>query len=93
MQDFRFNTAGDVEGLRASILNHLKFTFARDSHNARRRDWWLSTCMAVRDRILEEVHRHPESPSSRECAPALLPFPRVHDGAAPREQPAQLRTL
>ena len=53
MQDFRFNTAGDVEGLRASILNHLKFTFARDSHNARRRDWWLSTCMAVRDRILK----------------------------------------
>ena len=53
MRDFRFNTASDVEGLRASILNQLQFTFARDSHTARRRDWWLSTCMAVRDRILE----------------------------------------
>ena len=54
MRDFRFNTASDVAGLRASILNHLQFTFARDSHTARRRDWWLSTCMAVRDRILEK---------------------------------------
>ena len=62
MQDFRFNTAGDVEGLRASILNHLKFTFARDSDNARRRDWWLSTCMAVRDRILEECSSLPRKP-------------------------------
>ncbi len=50
---FRFNTGTDPENFRTSILNHLKFTFARDTGSARTRDWWLSTCMAVRDRLLE----------------------------------------
>ncbi len=52
-----------MEGMKTSILNHLKFTLARDIATAGKRDLWLSTCMAVRDRILErmiatkEVHR------------------------------------
>ena len=50
---YRFNIGNDGDGLKTSILNHLKFTFARDTHTARPRDWWISTCMAVRDRMLE----------------------------------------
>ncbi len=42
-----------VEILSAQILNHLKYTLARDPHTATTRDWWLSTAMAVRDHILE----------------------------------------
>ena len=52
---FHFNTEDTVEGMKASILNHLKFTLARDIATAGKRDLWLSTCMAVRDRILERM--------------------------------------
>jgi starch phosphorylase len=54
---FNFNTATTVEGLKASILNHLKFTLARDTGSATQRDWWISTCHAVHDRILERFIR------------------------------------
>lgn len=52
-ESFRFNIDADAEGLKKSILNHLTFTLARDVDTATPRDWWLSTCNAVRDRILE----------------------------------------
>lgn len=57
---FKFNTTESVEGLKQSILNHLKLTLARDTKTARRRDWWLSACYAVRDRILERYIRTQE---------------------------------
>jgi len=49
---YNFNAASSVEGLKRSILNHLKYSLARDVDTAGRRDWWLSTCYAMRDRIL-----------------------------------------
>lgn len=52
---FNFNTDDTVEGMKTSILNHLKFTLARDLNSAASRDYWVSTCMAVRDRILERM--------------------------------------
>ncbi|MDG2167608.1 MAG: glycogen/starch/alpha-glucan phosphorylase [Opitutales bacterium] len=52
---FHFNTEDSVEGMKTSILNHLKFTLARDLGSAGARDYWVSTCMAVRDRILERM--------------------------------------
>lgn len=52
-KDFHFNIEQSVEGFKQSILNHLKFTLARDTDTATRRDWWTSTCKAVHDRILE----------------------------------------
>ena len=52
---FRFNTEDTVEGMKTSILNHLKFTVARHTDTAGKRDLWVSTCMAVRDRILERM--------------------------------------
>ena len=54
---FNFNTQATVEGLKASILNHLKFTLARDTATATQRDWWIATCHAVHDRILERFIR------------------------------------
>jgi starch phosphorylase len=53
VDDFNFNTHTTVEGLKDSILNHLKFTLARDTETATDRDWWIATCHAVHDRILE----------------------------------------
>jgi len=50
---FNFNKMHSVEGIKQSILNHLKFSLARDTHTARRRDWWLSTTLALRDRMLD----------------------------------------
>ena len=43
----------DREGFKKSILQHLTRTLARDTTTAKPRDWWLSTCYAVRDRMLE----------------------------------------
>tara|TARA_B100001248_G_scaffold262715_1_gene261385 strand:- start:1869 stop:4415 length:2547 start_codon:yes stop_codon:yes gene_type:complete len=51
---FKFNTEGSIDGMKQSILNHLKLTLARDTKTAQRRDWWLSACYAVRDRVLEQ---------------------------------------
>ena len=50
---FNFNTEDTVEGLKTSILNHLKYSLVRDKKTATLRNWWLSTCYAMRDRILE----------------------------------------
>ena len=38
---------------RDAILRHLKSTFARDTTTATKNDWWLATCMAARDLMLE----------------------------------------
>ncbi len=48
-----FRIDSSTQGLKISILNHLKFSLARDVRSARPRDWWLCLCLAVRDRILE----------------------------------------
>ncbi|MGF1485176.1 MAG: glycogen/starch/alpha-glucan phosphorylase [Opitutales bacterium] len=49
---FKFNIESDTEGLKTSILNHLKYSLARDVDSAQMRDWWLSASYAVRDRVL-----------------------------------------
>lgn len=54
---FNFNTEATREGLKLSILNHLKLTLARDTDSATKRDWWIATCHAVHDRILERFIR------------------------------------
>ena len=45
--------AGPVAGFRDAVLRHLKSTFARDRVTATRNDWWMATCMAARDQMLE----------------------------------------
>jgi glycogen phosphorylase len=51
--EFKFNIEATSDGIRASILNHLKYSLARDTGSATKRDWWISTSRAVQDRILE----------------------------------------
>ncbi len=51
------------DDLKESIVAHLVRTQAHDIDTATRTDWWIATCLAVRDRILErasvvgKVHR------------------------------------
>ncbi|MGF1531602.1 MAG: glycogen/starch/alpha-glucan phosphorylase [Puniceicoccaceae bacterium] len=51
-QGYRFSTDTSRDGLKQSILNHLKFTLARDTKTATKRDWWIATSRAIQDRIL-----------------------------------------
>ncbi len=60
---FRSELDNSVEAIKHSITRHLKFSLARDTTTARPRDWWLATCKAVHDRVIERymatqgVHR------------------------------------
>lgn len=49
----KFNVDPSVEGVKISIRNHLRYTLARNERNAEFRDWWIATCLAVRDRVIE----------------------------------------
>ncbi len=49
----RFNLGMDKETLKASILNHLRFTLARHPESATKDEWWLAISYAVRDRLLD----------------------------------------
>jgi starch phosphorylase len=42
-------------GLKTLILNSLKFTLARDTATATKRDWWLATSKAVQSLIVERM--------------------------------------
>jgi starch phosphorylase len=42
-------------GLKALVQNHLKFSLARDSQTASRRDWWLATSKAAQSFIIERM--------------------------------------
>lgn len=46
-----------VEEMKQSIQNHLTFSLAREASTASRRDWWVATSLAVRDRILDKMIR------------------------------------
>lgn len=50
---FEFPIGNDVESLKQSIAGHLRFSLARDTTTATARDWWLATCYAVKDRVLD----------------------------------------
>ncbi|TVR45347.1 MAG: glycogen phosphorylase, partial [Puniceicoccaceae bacterium] len=58
---FKFSVEPDAEGLKFSIVNHLRYTLARDPYTATLRDWWLCTSMAVRDRIIERMIKTQET--------------------------------
>lgn len=62
----RYVCLGDVctpVDLKKAIEHHLRFTLAQGVESASRRDWWIATCMAIRDRSFEissrtkEMHR------------------------------------
>ena len=45
----------DNAKFKQSILRHLTYTLARDTHTAGPRDWWISTALAVREQILARL--------------------------------------
>ncbi len=47
----------DVEFFKKKIVNHLVHSLAHAPHTATDRDWWLATCLAVRDVALERFGR------------------------------------
>lgn len=53
----QFQSALDksVPGLKGLIQRELKFSLARDSQTATKRDWWLATCKAVQSLIVERM--------------------------------------
>ncbi|HEY3898179.1 MAG TPA: glycogen/starch/alpha-glucan phosphorylase [Chthoniobacter sp.] len=53
----QFTSALDhsVSGLKKLIKNHLKFSLARDTQTASRRDWWLATSKAAQSLIIERM--------------------------------------
>jgi starch phosphorylase len=53
VESFRFIEGHDKDSIKQSILNHLKYTLARDPGTALNSEWWTATCNAVRDRLLE----------------------------------------
>lgn len=64
---FKFNLESTAKGLEISILNHLKFTLARNIKTAKPRDWWLCTCLSIRDRILERFLMTMETQNNAQC--------------------------
>ena len=52
-----FSVYDTPEEIQRSISNHLRYTLARDPLTATKRDWWICTALAVRDRILEKMIR------------------------------------
>ncbi|MDQ8208954.1 glycogen/starch/alpha-glucan phosphorylase [Coraliomargarita sp. SDUM461003] len=57
---FRFEVGDTKESMKASILNHLRYTLARHQENATKDEWWTATCYAVRDRLLERFMKTQE---------------------------------
>lgn len=49
----RFCLDGDATALKQSILDHLHFTLARHESDATQDEWWLATCHAIKDRLLD----------------------------------------
>lgn len=52
---FKFDLEDTVEGLKQSIVNHLQYTLGHSERLATQRDWWFSTAMAIRDRIVQRM--------------------------------------
>ena len=53
--EFQSSLDKSVTGLKALILNSLKFRLARDTATATKRDWWLATSKAVQSIIVERM--------------------------------------
>ena len=52
---FKSGMDKSASGLKALVQNHLKFSLARDSQTASRRDWWLATSKAAQSFIIERM--------------------------------------
>lgn len=59
----------DNTSFKDAVLAHLKFTLARDTATATRRDWWIAVCEAVEDVVLSRfaatMKRHNDADTRR----------------------------
>ncbi len=46
-------TLNTTEGLKQSILKHLRYTRVKDRHNANPFDYYYSLALAIRDRVID----------------------------------------
>lgn len=44
-----------TEAIKASIVNHVRFTLGAYVDSASPNDWWVATCLAVRDRVMDSA--------------------------------------
>lgn len=56
-----FEIGATKDAMKESILYHLQSTLARHKENATKDEWWLATCYAVRDRILDRFMKTQEA--------------------------------
>ena len=49
------NRAKSPDTLKKAIVDHLRFSLAHPPQKATSRDWWMATCKAVQDLILEKM--------------------------------------
>ncbi len=54
---FKFDVRNSVEGMKRSILNHMRYTFAHHPETAPTSEWVNATSLAIRDRILDQAAR------------------------------------
>ena len=52
---FKSSLDKSATGLKSLIQNHLKFSLARDTTTASKRDWWIATSKAVQSIIIERM--------------------------------------
>lgn len=62
---FKFQIDSDSDSLKRSILNHLRFTLARHKENATPQEWWVATCYAVRDRLVDRFMNTQEAHTTK----------------------------
>ena len=55
MSQFHSSLDTSVSGRKALVQSHLKFSLARDSSTATKRDWWLATSKAVQSALVERM--------------------------------------
>jgi starch phosphorylase len=53
--DASLNGLASHQSIKESILHHLRYTLVHLPQQATPRDWWLALCLAVRDRITDDM--------------------------------------
>jgi len=54
---FNFDVTHTVDGMKRSILNHMRFTFAHEPQSAPSSTWVNAVSLAIRDRVLDQAAR------------------------------------
>ena len=59
------------EAIKSSIINHVRFTLGAYVDSASQNDWWVATCLAVRDRVMDGATKsralHRQGQNRKQC--------------------------